>query len=254
VGVKTMNRSVSGDARKGRKDSLYEAQKRSEVTATRMFASKETTRQRLMWRARASPPTQQQEPRGTQRYDAIAPPHHGVKKIPKAIRAGGAVAPHPERKTLVDCFRDSPRDGRSTARASASRSDPPATPLATTSRPLAQPANCALPTLDYLLAHGTAMQIPRVPRASLPSLHVKTPTPEDLEGLNDTTMHEPCVAGSYLRLIDSCITQLKAQGPSRTCNESQEEEKKNEACVGSKMPARYYHPPNHHDDKVDSDQ
>jgi len=33
-------------------------------------------------------------------------------------------------------------------------------------------------------------------------------------------------AGSYLRLIDSCITQLKAQGPSRTCNESIEEEKK----------------------------
>ena len=33
-------------------------------------------------------------------------------------------------------------------------------------------------------------------------------------------------AGSYLRLIDSCITQLKAQGPSRTCNESKEEEKK----------------------------
>jgi len=31
-------------------------------------------------------------------------------------------------------------------------------------------------------------------------------------------------AGSYLRLIDSCITQLKAQRPSRTCNESKEEE------------------------------
>ena len=31
-------------------------------------------------------------------------------------------------------------------------------------------------------------------------------------------------AGSYLRLIDSCITQLKAQGPSGTCNESKEEE------------------------------
>ena len=30
--------------------------------------------------------------------------------------------------------------------------------------------------------------------------------------------------GSYLRLIDSCITQLKAQGPSRTRNESKEEE------------------------------
>ena len=27
-------------------------------------------------------------------------------------------------------------------------------------------------------------------------------------------------ADSYLRLIDSCITQFKAQGPSRTCNES----------------------------------
>ena len=31
-------------------------------------------------------------------------------------------------------------------------------------------------------------------------------------------------AGSYLRLIDSCITQLEVQGPSRTCIESQEEE------------------------------
>ena len=29
-----------------------------------------------------------------------------------------------------------------------------------------------------------------------------------------------------MRLIDSCITQLKAQGPSRTCNESKEEEEK----------------------------
>jgi len=31
-------------------------------------------------------------------------------------------------------------------------------------------------------------------------------------------------AGSYLRLIDSCITQFKAQGPSWTCNESREDE------------------------------
>jgi len=30
--------------------------------------------------------------------------------------------------------------------------------------------------------------------------------------------------GSYLRLIDACITQLKAHGPSRTCNESKEGE------------------------------
>ena len=31
-------------------------------------------------------------------------------------------------------------------------------------------------------------------------------------------------AGSYLRRIDPCTTQLKARGPSRTCNESKEEE------------------------------
>jgi len=31
-------------------------------------------------------------------------------------------------------------------------------------------------------------------------------------------------AGSYLRLIDSCITRLKADGPFRTCTESAEEE------------------------------
>jgi len=30
--------------------------------------------------------------------------------------------------------------------------------------------------------------------------------------------------GSHLRLIDSCITQFEAQGPSRTCHESKEEE------------------------------
>ena len=39
-------------------------------------------------------------------------------------------------------------------------------------------------------------------------------------------------AGSYSRLIDSCITQLKAQGPARTCNESKEEEAE-EAEVGA---------------------
>ena len=33
----------------------------------------------------------------------------------------------------------------------------------------------------------------------------------------------PAADGSYLRLLDSCITQLKAQGPSRTCNESKED-------------------------------
>jgi len=38
------------------------------------------------------------------------------------------------------------------------------------------------------------------------------------------TMCSGSEAGSYLRLIDFCITQLKTQGPARTCNESKEEE------------------------------
>ena len=29
--------------------------------------------------------------------------------------------------------------------------------------------------------------------------------------------------GSYLRRIDSCITQLTAEGPAKTCTESEEE-------------------------------
>jgi len=41
-------------------------------------------------------------------------------------------------------------------------------------------------------------------------------------------------AGSYLRLIDSCITQLKAQRISRTCNESEEEEE--EEGEGTRRP------------------
>ena len=40
-----------------------------------------------------------------------------------------------------------------------------------------------------------------------------------------TEMCSGSEAGSYLRRIDCCITQLKAQGPSRTCNESQEKDK-----------------------------
>ena len=51
-------------------------------------------------------------------------------------------------------------------------------------------------------------------------------------GTNPTLFSQPLYrnvqwcseAGSYLRLIYSCVTQLKAQGPSRTCNESKEEE------------------------------
>ena len=43
-----------------------------------------------------------------------------------------------------------------------------------------------------------------------------------------TKMCSGSEAGSYLRLIGSCITQLQAQGPSRTCNESKEEEEEAE--------------------------
>ena len=41
---------------------------------------------------------------------------------------------------------------------------------------------------------------------------------------HSTEMCSGSEAGSYLKLIDSCITQIKAHGPSRTCNESKEEE------------------------------
>ena len=84
-------------------------------------------------------------------------------------------------------------------------------------------------------------------------------------------------AGSHLRLIDSCITQLKAQGPSRTCNESKEEEEEEglgcmvyRGLLGvqtvPRLPPRprarlleafrfsEAGPPNHLDDKADSDQ
>ena len=40
----------------------------------------------------------------------------------------------------------------------------------------------------------------------------------------DNHFTEICCGTSYLRRIDSCITQLKAQGPPRTFNESKEEE------------------------------
>ena len=39
-------------------------------------------------------------------------------------------------------------------------------------------------------------------------------------------------AGSYLRLTDSCITPIRAQGPSRTCNESKEEGREADLVFG----------------------
>ena len=42
---------------------------------------------------------------------------------------------------------------------------------------------------------------------------------------------------SYLRLIHSCITQLKTQGSSRTCNESKEEEEDHLSMQGTRLPS-----------------
>ena len=50
--------------------------------------------------------------------------------------------------------------------------------------------------------------------------------PPNSSRLTASGLVAPCPlteTGSYIRLIDSCIPQLKAQGPSRTCNESKEE-------------------------------
>jgi len=49
---------------------------------------------------------------------------------------------------------------------------------------------------------------------------------DEFENNHFTEMCCVTEVGSYVRLIDSCNTQLKAQGPSRTCNDSKEEEDK----------------------------
>ena len=59
----------------------------------------------------------------------------------------------------------------------------------------------------------------------------RSPKPETR---NRVEMCSGSQAGWYLRLIDSCFTQLKAQAPSRTCNESKEEEEEN-AKTGSRF-------------------
>jgi hypothetical protein len=46
-------------------------------------------------------------------------------------------------------------------------------------------------------------------------------------------------AGSYLRPTDSRITQLKAQGSSRTCNGSKEEEAERKELIAANMHDAY---------------
>ena len=47
--------------------------------------------------------------------------------------------------------------------------------------------------------------------------------------------------GTFMRRIDSCITQLKAQGPSRTCTESKEEEEEEASswCMSQPLSSQF---------------
>jgi len=65
---------------------------------------------------------------------------------------------------------------------------------------------------------------------------------------HSTEMCSGSEAGSYLRLTDSCITQLKAQGPVTRVKKKDLDE------AARKLGWHQAGPPNHHDDKVDSDK
>ena len=60
--------------------------------------------------------------------------------------------------------------------------------------------------------------------APLTHTHVFGSQAVGILGVCEQRLSSVSEAGSYLRLIDACITQHKARGPSRTCNESTEEE------------------------------
>ena len=67
-------------------------------------------------------------------------------------------------------------------------------------------------------------EVPLYRKASMPTRGIAAPV---ISGAMRATLSPEVDAfetGTYLRHIDSCITQLKAQGPSRTCNESKQEE------------------------------
>ena len=68
--------------------------------------------------------------------------------------------------------------------------------------------------------------------------------PHTDEDKNFTEMCCSNEVGSYLRLIDSCITRFKARGPCRICNESKEEEER--AYMDARAHARRVPHPNIH--------
>jgi len=71
-----------------------------------------------------------------------------------------------------------------------------------------------------LYLEGVGVRLPLHPQTHLH--HAAHMTPRPPAPLTRTRRASRCSVPSYLRLIDSCLTQLKAQGPSRTCNESKE--------------------------------
>ena len=62
------------------------------------------------------------------------------------------------------------------------------------------------------------------------------------EGVTGPLLCSGSEAGSYVRLTDSCITQLKAQGPCRTCNESKEEEEEDFRVRPEGVPGPFFNP------------
>ena len=80
-----------------------------------------------------------------------------------------------------------------------------------------------------------------LPARALSRPQPSTPNPEPAKAENRGVV--VIETGSYLKLIDSRVIQLKAQGPSRTCNESQEEEERlhtsgSSSWLGYALPAR----------------
>ena len=76
------------------------------------------------------------------------------------------------------------------------------------------------PATIEMMAEGIEASVSSEVRSVLIRRHLPRRERGELDGNGVSCDTEE---GSYWRLIDSCITQLKAQGPSRTCNESKEE-------------------------------
>jgi len=79
---------------------------------------------------------------------------------------------------------------------------------------------------------GLYQEFDPLPFAKPPN-NIKLPAADTVWGIGwEDSGREMCSgskAGSHSRRIDSCITQLKAEGPSRTCNKSKEEEEEEDS-------------------------